>query len=646
MPAWTSYEPHPSGRGYTLFGADGSTQLVGATPSVDQLIAQLPPKASAQQLADAGAGGGGGAGGAPPDVRPGPAVSVADVGPNYSPTGGGEVAVSASGAPMVPAPAPAQATPSGGGGGGRIYGRPGAGQAAGPVGPRPPSQAELDEGNLRAVEDQEIRRLQRGSPVVRTAAHWQDKERAIEGRVAPEAELEAYYQALDERDRLGAQVSEYQARRGEEAQQLEASKRGVQSEYDARAEVAGRKAQEEDLRLEEQLEAQRKALADPSAYWNSRTEGQQMQSVVAMALQGIGNAVSAAGGGGQVAKVGDFFDDAINRHLAAGRGNLASLGEAQARGQRRGAEQQRQIEVQRQAALRQVDDQIKLTVAQAQNPIVRQVIEEDVPIEEGPAAIGRALIARMREAGSTVAPDFISKANPTPTEKRLREQVQYLGAQYEAAKGRVDTARERLGIADKYAQSIKQTAGFMPERVTGGGGSLKSVRDILADRIKRGGSAAELDIKRSEAGSKAEENAQKDADRMESRTVYVDGEPWVGAARSDTEYQKVREKVAGAEGLRPQLATLEGMVAELGPSIRPERRREIEQRAVQTYEQMSTALGQGVLNTAGYKTAESFKNDILAGGPGAMRAMRDAIDKTTSATLNQAGLRPAPKRGR
>ena len=164
-PRYSSYEPLPGGRGYRLYGLDGSAQDFATTPAVDELVKALPPKPSASILAQ-GAGGGGGAGGADggDTAPPAPPPVAADAG--YT---SGEM-VSRPPLPE-PAPQPAAAAP-------RLPPRapPLAPQTSGAEEPitvdpgaiqRSPMSA--DERELRALEDLQFQKAARtpASPVRR-----------------------------------------------------------------------------------------------------------------------------------------------------------------------------------------------------------------------------------------------------------------------------------------------------------------------------------------------------------------------------------------------------------------------------------------------------------------------------------------------
>ncbi len=649
-PRWSSYEPHPSGRGYTLFDDAGQAATFATTPDVEALVKAIPPRRGAMSpdaLADAGAGGGGGSGGAPQAPAPPPEPAGPPLPPaNYS-TAGGPVAAGAGGAitpaatdtpPPAAAPPgralPPRAPPLGGAGGGDA-----------PAGPRALSQRETDEEQLRRVEDMQIKRAGMGSPIVRHDAAWLDKGRTIEGKVIdPNAIAEWESAAAAERE-ASARVTQEQAKAQEKAMALDASKADLEAKAKADQDFAAEKAAKDDREFEDSIDAERRKLADPNHYWNSLDTGKQVTASIVMALQGIGQVLA----GKEPKNVGDFLDEAIARDTAARGRNIGLLGQARERAQKRYGDETVAREKTYQASLRAVDDQIKRTLTAAQNPIVQEVIQEQA-VKDPFHAVASKLTDRLRAMGHAIAPEQIlgppQRGEPEMVTK-LREQTRYLGAEAQQAQQRLQIARERLGLADKMAQSMSVSSAFIPAHTTGGGGDpLKAAQRVLEARIARGDKAAEMDLKRLEAGGKAEERGEQRAAKEGARTFAMT-DPVTGAVveyqarpgTPDTEMTEVRKQGASLSAVGKEAHKLKKVLTIKDKAIRNKELR------LHTYT-MGAAANVATGNGAMTKDNEDMFNDLLGsvidggGSEESVDAVLSFVDNLQRGKAQQIGAKP------
>lgn len=428
------------------------------------------------------------------------------------------------------------------------------------AGTRPLTDAEETELRLRAIEDERFRRAQMGSPLVRHDAAWLDKQRTIEGKQVDPAAIAGFIDAQDAATKSGAEVARYQAERDEEARQAEAGRGAKLAEHDAIQKEADEKAAKEDREFEDSLDRQRRELADPNSFWNDKSTGYKVAMTAAMALSGIGAAIA----GREPGDLAAGLNRAIEADLNAKKANLGLLGDARRRARERYGDETKVREVARNAAMRQVDDTLKDIALRKANPVVRQMIEEEVPVDEGPAKIGRLVFQKMRAAGNFIAPDYIDKADPTPTEMRAREEVRYLGAEYQQAQQQLATARERLGIARDLATSQSLTSAFIPAHTTGGGGDgLKLREQQLKERISRGGTVEDRGIRAAEAGGKMGDAVAKAEDREGARVFMLpDGrggmKEYIARAGTDPKtVTKIQEQQADLAGFGSDISELE-----------------------------------------------------------------------------------------
>lgn len=539
MARWTSYEPAPGGKGYTLYDDKDKPTLFAPAPSLDALLPSLTPRAD--YLANAGQGGQGGTSGADPSQQPaGPPAQVADVAPSYSSQPEPVSREPPPAAPEPPAPRPRARVAAAGG-------------------EQPAAQGEQvsqAESDLRMIENLRIQRaMAAGGPARKIGAHWQDKQRQVEGKMIDPAAMAEWEQAQAEERAMRATMADSKA---EAEANAEAERRkGLEKENEiaARKDATARKYQEDQYKLEGQIEAERKALANPNDWWEGQSTGQQIAASIALAL---GNAADALrGGAGDAAS--KTLNAAIERHAQSRVRNVQMLDQQRGRNKESHELTQARLEAERVQAAKAVDDKIKGILADGANPVVRELVMEDVPPSKSLKASAVALVRLMRRAipGANEDPRDIQKsadeylAKLTPQEKRLvfeegpngelvpKQNVRYLASEYEQARARLDTARERLGLADKLAVTQRQTSEFQPEKIVGGGGpDLKTVEAILKDRVARGDKRAEADLKRLEVTGKLDERAETRAEKEGARTFVLNGQEY--AARPGTSPEAVR----------------------------------------------------------------------------------------------------------
>lgn len=544
--------------------------------------------------------------------------------------------------PPSPAAAPA-ATPAQGGLPPRAPALGGKATPAADAGTRPLTDAEETELRLRAIEDERFRRAQMGSPIVRHDAAWLDKQRTIEGKQVDPAAVAGFIDAQDAATKAGAEVARYQAERDEEARQAEAGRGAKLDEADAIQKEANEKAAKEDREFEDSLDRQRRELADPNSFWNDKSTGYKVAMTAAMALSGIGAAIA----GREPGDLAAGLNRAIEADLNAKKANLGLLGDARRRARERFGDETKVREVARNAAMRQVDDTLKDIALRKANPVVRQMIEEEVPVDEGPAKIGRLVFQKMRAAGNFLAPDYIDKADPTPTEMRAREEVRYLGAEYQQAQQQLATARERLGIARDLATSQSLTSAFIPAHTTGGGGDgLKLREQQLKERISRGGTVEDRNIKRGEAGLKVEERAEKGEEKAGSRTFDmfdpITGKHTEYIARPgipDSEMTEVRKQGASLSAVAKEAHALKDILTIKDTAIR---NKKLRLHSYTVGAAVNVATGNGAMTKDNEDAFKDMLASIIDGGGSAetVDAALGYIDNLQRGKAQQIGAKP------
>ena len=633
-------------------------------PALDPgLAAAIPARRGAMSpdaLADNGAGGGPGDGRKPsmmwsdaPAAAP-PAVSDVPAG-GMSRAPPREALVSQA-PPPSPAAAPdAGATPTAG----RSLppNAPGSRAARGQSGspaetqqaPRRLTQAEQDEQDLRDAEDERYRRAKIGSPIVRHDAAWLDKQRTIEGKQVDPAAIAGFIDAQDAATKSGAEVARYQAERDEEARQAEAGRGAKLAEHDAIQKEADEKAAKEDREFEDSLDRQRRELADPNSFWNDKSTGYKVAMMAAMALSGIGAAIA----GREPGDLAAGLNRAIEADLNAKKANLGLLGDARRRARERYGDETKVREVARNAAMRQVDDTLKDIALRKANPIVRETVMEQVPestvITDPFLRMANKVADRFRAMGHAVTPEQI--AAPQPDEPvmvtRAREQVRYLGAEYQQAQQQLAAARERLGIAKDLASSQSLTSAFIPAHTTGGGGDASKLREQqLRDRVQRSGVSEDRSIKRGEAGLKVEERAEKGEEKAGARTfAMVDpttGKPTEYIARPGTpdgEMTEVRKQGASLSAVAKEAHALKDILTIKDTAIRNKKLR------LHSYTigaAVNVATGNGAMTKDNEDAFRDMLTSIIDGGGSAetVDAALGYIDNLQRGKAQQIGATP------
>lgn len=681
---WTSYEPGPDGRGYKLFDDQGGSLLVAPTPSLDALLPSLTPRAD--YLANAGRGGAGGAPAAPPagggdpsQQFAGPPPQVSDVGPAYSSQPEPVSRAAPEPPPPEASPAPAASPAS------RPRARlasPGTPQES-PEAPGaafdpaqiPASPLSPEETALRLAEDAYMKRGALGGPVVRTPAHWQDKQRTTQGKVIDPAAIAEWEAAQAAAQQSAGDMA--RAKAESEARALDLQKRAAEkeNEIEARKGAASRLAQEEQLKIEARLEEQRRRLENPTRdFWEGEGTAGQVAASIALAL---GNAADALRGGkGDAAS--KVLQQAIDRHIGDRERQITLLERQRGRSKEAGAEAQARLEAERITALRQIDDQVKQTLAAGLNPIQRELVLEDVPPSEATKATAVAIVRGLRKMipGANQDPADIQKSadeyirTMTPQEKRMvfdlgpngelvpKERVRLIAAEHAQNSARLDAARERLGLADKLGavQSLAQE--WEKEKTTGGGGDpLKLRMQILKDRIKRGADVRDQDLKAAsitgpvaaaqrkaaaEAGEKAEARAEKEG----ARTFVLGGQEYVTRpGTSEKEMQATRDVVGDFKGMREAIKIL-NEEASAKNKFRDNPRVNM---AAKTFAGLggTAVFNSGIVNPSELDSVVKTANSLGYVGPDGIKALEDTVNIAEAryrARLEQMGAKPKGSR--
>lgn len=640
---WTAYEPVADGRGYKLYDQTGGAQTFAATPAVDALIKALPPR---QSLTGAtaqagGAGGGGGAGGAGQDDTqpPAPPPQAADVG--YSAP---EPVVSTP-PPPAPAAAPQPSIPRAPPLASREPQQPGVSLDPNAI---PPMAMTPEEADLDAYERARLRQLQnqRAAPAVRIPERWAAEGRVTERRDVDPAALAEYEAAQRAAAESEGTMLEQRAIAEEKARGLEAGKAGKEAEFLARQDAATRKFQEDTLRIEAELEAERKALKNPKDFWASKSENDRATLGVLAALGVLGGALGNNPNAGA-----EIIQGAIDRHLASKQKNIDALLAKRGRGKEDFDLGQAALQAERAAAIRQIDDQVKAAIAEGQNPILRELMEENVPIT--PEAVEASL---LKGAQSDVAKDAAQKRvlfDFGPNGELVpKESVRYLAAEHAKNMARLQAARERLGLAKELASSQRLSERFQEARVVGGGGGAsKEIERILKERALRAKERQEMGFKGAGivapiAGQQAKAAAEQ-AEKEGGRTFVLptgSGGRQEYVARpgtSEKEMQTLRSVQADIVAMEDALRVIE---AEVGPSGKFINNARVEM-AAKTFAGVagSAVLNSGIVNPGELKTVTDTANTIGVVGPNGVKALRDTINTAkarASALASQTGAKP------
>lgn len=560
---FTRSEPIYGGRGYRLYDDQGKSQDFAASPAVEDLVSRLNAMPKPEQLAYNGAGGNAPA---DPTQQPEPPPVAQDFGP---PPGSGGPAMSVAPEPVsrtpppepVPQQAPAQPR--------QLPGRPPAPQAQGDQGggvnldpnqiPRSPMTPE--ERELQAIEDYRFKQAMNtpASPVRKLPATWQPSSRSFEERTRPEGDLEELRAAQRAAAETAGAIEEEKAKAEEQQRALEAQRTAKDAEFQARQDAATRKFQEETAKIEADLEGERKALKDPNDFWGSKTEAQRVRLGIATALGIIGGAL-----GGNPDAGASIIKDSMDRHIARRRGNIEQLIAKRGRGKEDFDLKNAALAAERGTAMRAIDEQVKAAISQGQNPILRKLMEEDVPIT--PEAV---LDSLAKGSGSDVQKDTAQKRllfDFGPNGELIPKiETRYLIAEHAKNMARLQAARENLGYAKEYATVQSRQERYIPERMTGGGGgpgaALKLREEQLKGRIARGEKVTEQDYKAAGilaplAGQQAKASQER-AEKEGALTVQVGGKDYtVRPGTSEKEMVALRDLATGADIIRQKAKEL------------------------------------------------------------------------------------------
>lgn len=655
---FTRSEPIYGGRGYRLYDDQGKSQDFAASPAVEDLVSRLNAMPKPEQLAYNGAGGN-----APTDTTqpPAPPPTAQDFGP---PPGSGGPAMSVAPEPVSrtppPEPVPQQAPvqPR------QLPGRPPAPQAQGDQGggvnldpnqiPRSPMTPE--ERELQAIEDYRFRQAMNtpASPVRRLPATWQPSSRSFEERARPEGDLEELRAAQRAAAETAGTIEEEKAKAEEQQRALEAQRTAKDNEFQARQDVATRKFQEETAKIEADLEGERKALKDPNDFWGSKTEAQRVRLGIATALGIIGGAL-----GGNPDAGASIIKDSMDRHIARRRGNIEQLIAKRGRGKEDFDLQNAALTAERGTAMRAIDEQVKAAISQGQNPILRKLMEEDVPIT--PEAV---LDSLAKGSGSDVQKDTAQKRllfDFGPNGELIPKiETRYLIAEHAKNMARLQAARENLGYAKEYATVQSRQERYIPERMTGGGGgpgaALKLREQQLKDRIVRGEKVTEQDYKAAGilaplAGQQAKASQER-AEKEGARTFILPG-AGAGSGReyvarpgtSEKEMQDLRSITGDIRGMEEAIKILDEEASAKNKFVDNPR----VEMAAKTFAGLSgtSVFNSGIVNPGELTSVVKTANNIGALGPSGVKALKDvvAVAKMRYAEkARQMGAVPAGKR--
>lgn len=647
-PRFSSYEPLPGGRGYRLYGLDGSAQDFATTPAVDELVKALPPKPSAAMLAQGGAGGGGGAGGADggDTAPPAPPPVAADAG--YT---SGEMVSR----PPPPEPAPAAPPPAAP----TLPPRapPLASQVSGAEEPvtvdpgaiqRSPMSAE--ERELRALEDLQFQKAARtpASPVRRLPSFWQAEGRETAGKNIDPAAMAEFDAAARAEAESRAAMAQEKAKADAAALDLERQRGARDAEFQARQDASTRLFQEETARIEKELEQERLKQKDPKDFWASRSDGEKVALGIFMALGAVGGALT-----GDAGAAGRVIDGAMKAHMARREKNVNALVAKRGRGKEDFDLKNAALAAERATAMRQIDDQVKAAVAQGQNPILRELLEEDVAIT--PEAVEASL---LKGATSDVGKDTAQKRmlfERGPDGQLVpKEIVRYLAAEHEKNVARLNAAREKLGIAGQFATSQQLREKFIPERTVGGGGgadaAIKLRQKQLEARIARGEKVTEQDIKaagvvaplattRSKAAAEREE--KEGARTIVYRSANGTKEYVARPGSSEKEMQTMRGAASDINAMREAIRILKEEESAKNKFV-DNPRVEMASKAFAGLAG-STIFNSGIVNPSELQSVVKTANNLGALGPSGVKALEDMVnlaEQKYRGLLEQTGAKP------
>lgn len=678
-PPYTSYEPLPGGRGYKLYDQEGKPSLYATTPAVEQMVAGLQPYQAPQPLAYNGAGGANA--GAPPDATqpPAPAPVAADYGPPPGmagpPASMPEPNASNVNAPP-PAPPPAAAQPRalpgrpppvGGGGGG-------APQGDGTLDPNriAPLALTPEEQDYEAYENARLANLakQRATPGQVVPEAWVATSRSAEQRMRPEGDLAEVRAAQEQMRQAQAQVDEAQRLKDVDIMEREKMRTDKDVEFQARQDAATRKFQEETARIEGELEAERKALKNPNDFWDNTTTAQQVGLAIFAGLGGGGGAIN-----GDPEAGARIINGAIDRHVARRRANVEALVAKRGRGKEDFDLQGAALQAERATALRAIDDQLKQLATERANPVLKQLVMEDVPPSEEQERVA-TLLVKMFRAG----PKALGAKEPavsaeqrgkewaalTPREKRLvfeegpngelvpKENVINLMSQLKQAQMRLQDARENLGYAREYSEVQQRHEKFVPKHTVGGYDPRKDLQKGLKERAERAQArqdrgqkaaaiVAPLDVKRQEAAAVASE-------KQGARTFVFD--PGAGGSgrteyvarpgTSEKEMQEVRNIAGDIKAMRTAINILKVEASAKNKFIDNPR----VAMASKTLAGLAgtTVFNSGIVNPGELTSVVDTANNLGKLGPSGIDALEDVVNTAESryrSKLEQMGAKPA-----
>jgi hypothetical protein len=234
-------------------------------------------------------------------------------------------------------------------------------------------------------------------------------EQTTTARVLPAEELRRYDAAARDYAEQRGRLAEYEARGRDEARQIELQKPIAERMSAAdRAELA---SDYEATRAPIVEEIERERARPDNDFWETRTASQKAAVAVAAALGGLGAAITSGKNLGLEA-----LDSAISDHLRAREERIRRAYAALGREEDFYRQRDAILEREREAALRQIDYQVRDAIARGTNPVIRERIAAPAPAP-APTAPAEAAPPPAKAKGGTPARSNASA--PAPPKGRL-----------------------------------------------------------------------------------------------------------------------------------------------------------------------------------------------------------------------------------
>jgi hypothetical protein len=537
------------------------------------------------------------------------------------------------------------------------------------VGASPMDPAEREWRALQDARYQQALKTPAG-PIKKIPATWQAESRESAGKVLDPAAMAEFDAAARAEAESRAAMAQEKAKADAAALDLERQRGAKDAEFQARQDASTRLFQEETARIEKELEQERLKQKDPKDFWASRSDGEKVALGIFMALGAVGGALT-----GDAGAAGRVIDGAMKAHMARREKNVNALVAKRGRGKEDFDLKNAALAAERATAMRQIDDQVKAAVAQGQNPILRELVMEDVAPSEATQAAALGIIKSLR--GAIKAVGLTPDATPaekraaewaalTPREKALvfemgpngelvpKENVRYLAAEHERNVARLNAAREKLGIAGQFATSQQLREKFIPEKTVGGGGGLKAAMDLrekqLKERMDRGEKAREIDIKAagvvaplatSRTKAAAEREEKEGARTIVYRSANGTKEYVARPGSSEKEMQTLRGAASDINAMREAIRILKNEESAKNKFV-DNPRVEMASKAFAGLAG-STIFNSGIVNPSELESVVKTANNLGKLGPSGIEALEDMAnlaEQKYRGLLEQTGAKP------